>query len=306
MPRKPNLFIIGAAKCATSSLHTYLSAHPQIYMSRLKEPGYFSEPESSIIKKRPFTVLGKTTMKPYRNDMTSYLSLFEEAGDAEYVGESSTAYSQLPIREGVSDRIHAFNKDARIIYLMRDPVDRAISHYWWNVQNEGEKRDLHSSIVHPGAYRDLSYYAMQLRPYLDRFGRDRVYWLTAESLWSEPERILTNLLTWLGVDSSFMPPGLRTRENTTPDIVSQPKLGILDRLRFSGAWDRIGPWIPKPLRSAACRWNARKIDRNAIDAQPAMEFLRTIQSEQVAELRELLEYDFPEWTNVNALSACKS
>jgi Sulfotransferase domain len=306
MTRRPNLFVVGAAKCATSSLHTYLSLHPQIYMSSLKEPGYFAEPESRTTKLRPFSASGTTTMKPYRNDMESYLRLFEDAGGADYIGESSTAYSQRPHREGVAERIHSFNSDARIVYVMRDPVERAISHYWWNVQNEDEQADLETAIRQNPVYCDLSHYSMQLTPYLQLFGRDRVFWLTLESLRTDPDDLVRDVFRWLGVDTSIPLQGIQKRENETPDVVAQPRFGFLNRIRFSGGWSKVGRWIPKQIRSAASRFNARSVDRSAVDTTSTVEYLRSVQCEQVAELRELLDYEFGEWTNFNTVSFCKT
>ncbi len=296
---KPNLFIIGAAKCATSSLHTYLGQHPQIFMSPLKEPGFFAGDKEDGAKLRPFTVNGQTIYKPYCNDLDSYLALFDGADGATYVGESSTAYSQLPVRSGVVDRIYSFNKNARIVYVLRDPIDRTISHYWWHVQHEGEKRDLLSAIRENSHYCDVSYYAMQLRPYLDRFGAERVFWLTTESLASEPVQILKRLFAWLEIDETFTPAGINARSNETPNVLNQPTSRILNRLRFSPAWERISPWVPKLVRTSARRLSERKIDRAAVDSRAAVEFLRSIQVRQTDELRRLLNYDFTEWKTVN-------
>ena len=119
----PNLFIIGAMKSGTTSLHEYLNEHPDIFMSNVKEPGYFAE-----------------CMNYYPKDLAWYESLFKEAKGEMIIGESSTNYTKLPICTDVVNKIWEFNPDARFIYVMRDPIKRVISHYWHGVKYGDERK----------------------------------------------------------------------------------------------------------------------------------------------------------------------
>ena len=114
--RWPNLFIAGAAKAGTGYLYTHLGAHPDIRMSGLKEPHFFSQVELWP-EVRPFV----TTV----TDEGAYLKLFEGAGER-YAGEASTSYFWQP---ATADRIQERCPDARVIISLRDPVERAYSHY---------------------------------------------------------------------------------------------------------------------------------------------------------------------------------
>ena len=105
----PNLFIIGAAKCGTTSLHCYLDLHPEISMSRIKEPRFFACPEGPR-EERAIT------------DRNRYLALFEAGKKIR--GEASPAYSQHPAVSGVPGRIAMESPDAKFIYLVRDPIER--------------------------------------------------------------------------------------------------------------------------------------------------------------------------------------
>ncbi len=148
MSRKPNLFIIGAQKCGTTSLHHYLAAHPEIFLSEPKEPGYFV-PEIDY----------------YPRDREWYLGLFEGASGHRYVGESSTHYTKLPVYPGVVERIADFVDEApRFIYLMRDPIDRAVSHYWHDIRKFHEHRPIEEAFRERVDYRAFSNYPMQLEP----------------------------------------------------------------------------------------------------------------------------------------------
>src|SRR3954452_465600 len=97
----PNFFIVGAAKAGTTAIHAALQQHPEIFMSAVKEPGYFS-PDISVTTE-------------WNGDLAAYLSLFADAGDAKIRGESSPAnlYSTL-----AADRISDFEPNARILIVL--------------------------------------------------------------------------------------------------------------------------------------------------------------------------------------------
>lgn len=273
---RPNLFIIGAMKSGTTSLHAYLARHPEIFMSEPKEPAYFVE-EMNLSRGEDW-----------------YLSLFAGGCGAKVVGESSAVYSMVPRFMGVPQLIACFNPDARFVYVMRDPFQRTLSHYWHLVQHHGEDRDLLTALKSHPPYVNVSYYAMQLRPYFDTFGRDRVHVATFEELVRDPLAMVRSLFAWLGVDEAFVPPNLCTRENATPRNVVR-KGGLFDRFRHSAVWKAVGGLVPSPARRIARRLLEKPVDRSAEAVAAARAYLRPIQLEQVDELRDLLGRDFPEW-----------
>lgn len=273
-------------------------------MSYLKEPGYFADKGAPNSLKRPFHEPGGIKYRWYKNDLDSYLELFSSAKGADIIGESSTAYSQRPHRDNVAQRIRAFRPDARIIYVMRDPIERAISHYWWNVQHEGESRGLLDALRDDSRYIDTSYYAMQLEPYLSMFDRSRVMCMTMESLASHPAETLSNLFRWLEIDPSHVPPKIGERKNVTPSrIVRQNHSSILQQIRFSNLWGRVGWCVPKGIRSLARRFVEQPVDRNPHEESNAIDYLRPIALLQTRELCCLLEREFPEWRTLSAVPA---
>ncbi|RPI90677.1 MAG: sulfotransferase [Planctomycetaceae bacterium] len=279
MPR-PNLFVIGAMKSGTSSLHDYLGTHPGIYMSSVKEPCHFV-PE-----------LGRS------QGLEWYLSLFAEGGECTYRGESSVVYTHLPDHPGVPERIDAFSPDARYIFIMRDPVERAVSHYWHRLKSKRvvERRDMESAFRENPVYFNYSDYAMQLRPYLDRFGADRVLSLTLEELSADTVRVMGSIYAWLGVAVDAVPEqGFQTVRHVTPKVITQ-KIGWLSRLRYSAAWNAMGPWVPAGLRKLGKRLSEPvTIDRASVPVDAAVEFAREQLRPRIEALRELLGRDFPEW-----------
>jgi hypothetical protein len=269
-------------------------------MSPLKEPGFFSSDGPPRASKRQFHEPEGVRYRRYQNDLESYLGLFRDSGDAEIVGESSTAYSQRPWREGVAERIARFQPDPHILYMMRDPIERTISHYWWTVQHDEERRDILTVVKEPSLYCDASNYAMQLEPYLGLFGASRVMCVTLERLSAEPTETLSEIFRWLGVDETHRPPSMNVRHNVTPrDIVQQHK--SLHLLRHSRVWERIGPWVPRRLRSKARAFAERPIARDPEASLRVAEYLRPIFMEQSATLSRMLGREFPEWTTLCSL-----
>jgi hypothetical protein len=277
---RPNLFIIGAMKSGTTSLHSYLDNHPQIFMSKPKEPTFFSR-ESNLAKGEDW-----------------YLELFANAGEASIIGESSTEYTKVP-DDAVPQRIAKFNPESRFIYIMRDPIERTISHYWLMVRSQGERRDILTAIKRDSHYQDVSHYAMQLAPYFKIFGRDRVACLTLEKLKANTSDVLKNLFSWIGVDSSQSFRISEMKKNVTPQYIKKDKgLAFISAFSRSRYWQAIRPYIPRSLRSIGSGFSKEEIDRTATSTADVAEFLRPIQLEQTKTLSEMLEVQFSEWTTL--------
>ena len=279
-----NLFIIGAMKSGTTSLHNYLNEHPAIFMCEPKEPGFFVE-ELAWSKGHDW-----------------YRSLFARANGEVVLGESSTHYAKLPVYKGVPERIARFYPKARFIYLMRDPVERAVSHYWHNVRDMRwgrEWRSMLSAVRRDPQYIAFSDYAMQLRPYIDIFGRDRIYVTTFERMVENPDDVLWEIFEWLQVDSGFRAEGTRRRWNAAPAEAKRVGgFGILNRLRYSQAWDKLAPVIPRRLRQMGTRLAERRVDRTSQDVAAVERYLRPILLEKTEATRAMLGRDFNEWTTL--------
>lgn len=232
MSRKPNLFIIGAMKAGTTSLHNYLSSHPQIFMSSVKEPKYFS---SSTI---------------WRGSDKKYRRLFAAATDELYAGEASTEYSKRTSKSEVAERIYSYSPRARIIYLVRDPLERAISQYKHMMRNHYEIRRFSEVITDPYD-RTLtnSHYAYQLRPYIDLFESNSIYVDTFESLINSPQLFCRRLFSWLGIDDSFVPPNLGKTYNAGPDSIyvmdaTQPFGRFIHKIARTITFRKSLSWLP--------------------------------------------------------------
>ena len=148
----PNLIIVGGLKCGTTSIHHYLGLHPEIQMSKPKELNFFVEELNWDL------------------GLDWYASRFDDRFKVR--GESSPHYTNLPRFEGVAERIHEHCPDARLLYMVRDPIKRILSH-WVHATGAGyETREMVPTLSDPDThYINRSKYWMQLQPYLELFDR---------------------------------------------------------------------------------------------------------------------------------------
>ena len=288
---KPNLFVVGSMKSGTSYLWRLLDSHPLVFMSEPKEPCYFVDPEDL---KRVFPLMWR---QQYWKSEANYLQLFEAAGDAPIVGEASVFHAYLPLAPGVAGRIRAFNRDARILYLMRDPIERALSHYWHNVRYFAEYRPLEQAIKDDIQYLAVGDYAVQLQDYYRHFDPSNVLVLTYEELTEDPDSVMAGVFEWLGIGAAGpateVPP-----QNVTPAQFSGP-IWKWQRLRqrhpiLRRAIDR----LPKPVRRFGASLVTREVRPGDADVGEVADYLRPLQLEQTEALRTLLGRDFPRWTTL--------
>lgn len=207
--RLPDLFVVGAARCGTTSLHFALAEHPYIYMSAIKEPNYFAHDKAVLDLRHP-----DNSMISRKSIFTQqeYLQLFEAAPEyVKYVGESSPLYLPSP---GAARRIKDFSPDAKIICLLRNPVDRAISHFTRFLQIEGYRPGEISPILSRGVPTHLSdwwdyfvrlgMYSHQLKRYLLQFTEDSVYVGFYDVLAQKPEVLSRQLAEFLELETQLV------------------------------------------------------------------------------------------------------
>lgn len=182
MNKTPNFIIIGAMKCATSTLHEQLALQPGIFMSQLKEPNFFSNNEE------------------YEKGWNWYLSHFESAPVDALCGESSTHYTKLPTYPQTIARIQQHLPDAKFIYVMRHPIDRLISQYIHEWTQKVISEDINTAINNFPELIHYSCYTMQLQPYFETWGKDRVLPIFFERMLSHPQEELERVCQFIGYD----------------------------------------------------------------------------------------------------------
>ena len=290
---RPNTFLLGSMKSGTTYLSELLGLHPDIFFCSPREPCHFVDPD---VLRAVWPLMWE---RGYWRSRERYLSLFAQAGDATIVAEGSTTYSQAPLFSGVAERILEFRPDARFIYIMRDPIERALSHYWHRVRWWGERRQPLAAIRDDPTYSSASYYAHQLQFYLRLVPRQRIYLLTFEELIADPLKNLHSLHAWLGVDPTVQPVLEHVPTNPTPATVEQVRgFGVLNRIRTSALYAGLERFIPASARNLARRLVVRDLRPADVRVEAVEDYLRPIQLRQTAELSQLLGREFVEWTTL--------
>jgi len=178
-----------------------------------------------------------------------YASHFDRAAPVR--GETSPHYTNLPRFAGVAERIAGLIGDARLIYMVRDPIERILSHYLHNVSGGYESRPLAAALADPdSAYLARSRYAMQLEPYLAAFERRRILIVANEDLAGEREATVRGVFEFCGVDPGFRSEQFE-REWETGSGKGAGGFRIMDRavrLRGLRALDRNFDRLPESLR----------------------------------------------------------
>ncbi|MEM6857718.1 MAG: sulfotransferase [Pseudomonadota bacterium] len=177
---KPDFIIIGAMKSATSTLHDQLSRQPGFWMSEPKEPNFFSDEDV------------------WSQGLDWYSSLFAGAAPDDLRGESSTHYTKLPDYPECLVRMRAHVPDARLIYVMRHPVDRLISHYMHGWLEASITELINDAVDRHPQLVDYGLYSMQLRPYLETYGPECILPVFFERLTRHPQQELERVCSFLG------------------------------------------------------------------------------------------------------------
>jgi hypothetical protein len=194
----PNFFVVGVQKGGTTSLHNYLSLHPDIYLPAQKETKFFARSD------RYAQGIGH-----YEQEFFS-ASLLEKA-----VGEIDPDYMYS---EDALDRIsaHFDMSKLRIIFLLRNPIDRAYSHYLMTLRRGQENLSFDEAIRQESArikydyfsrnrysYVDRGFYLPQIRRFTDRVGRDNILLLLSEQLQDDPREVVRSCFQFLDVDPDY-------------------------------------------------------------------------------------------------------
>jgi len=217
--RRVNLFLIGAQKSGTTSLYVHLKSHPDIYMCPSKEPSHFIDEQCM-----------KGTGLPYYPRLNDYHQLFEGAGNRKYIGEASTLYTKAPKFEGAPKRIFDYNPDAKLIYVMRDPVERVISHYWHWVRQHRERRPIMEAITQEPHYLWVSRYEWQLSRFFQYFSKEQIKLVVFEKFVLSPSQTMQDIYRWLGVGEHFVPPGVENVYYENPVRIKTTRSPWIDAL----------------------------------------------------------------------------
>jgi hypothetical protein len=210
MMRLPNLVVVGAPKCGTTSLYHYLKQHPEVYLPARKELHYFTRHELVRDTAGPGD---STVLQHLCADRAAYEAEFAAAGGQPVRGDISPSYFDFA---EVAPAMRRELGEARIVVLLRDPIAKAFSQYMHLVRDGREPLPFYEALQAEAErtrrgwsmiwrYAGSSRYAPRLRHYLDAFGAERVRIYRFEDFIADPQATLTDLWRWLGIDPSVRP-----------------------------------------------------------------------------------------------------
>jgi sulfotransferase family protein len=299
----PNLIVIGAPKCGTSALHYYLDLHPEVQMSSPKELRFFLDaddfdPEPFISEPGERRLLGGTWN--WWRGIDWYANHF--SARAPVRGESTPPYS-CPWYPGVAARMAEVLPEAKLIFLVRDPVDRIVSHYIQFRAVGREWRPLQAAVERPSSvYVACSRYASLLYPFLDRFGRSRIHLMRQEDLLHRRRETLRELFGFLGVDERFWSPKMERLRNSAASKGRGSRVARrLMRSRLAAPVYRLpqeAKWVIERLAGAV----SGPVERSRVDDGLRRRLLEELQPE-VASLEELTGWDLREWRSLETAEA---
>lgn len=243
----PNFLIIGTAKSGTTSLYHYLNQHPEVFMSRVKEPRYFIFQGKRVSE----NILDPLSLKNYRDfrsksilKKSAYLSLFENAKQEKVLGEASVTYLHHP---NAPYAIKQAIPEAKMVAIFRNPFDAIFSHYKQHkrmnlLANHGftdclkiELKNKHRSAFQRPFFINYRFYDEQLQRYLNTFLRNQFHLCLYEDL-NKPKQLMKNIFRFLEINDGFQP-DLSVKFNTT--VFAKQNI----------AWSRIIEYAPKNWRT---------------------------------------------------------
>lgn len=301
----PNLFIPGAGKSGTSTLHEYLSRHPEIFMSVVKEVSFFSHD------------------KRYAYGLKWYSRHFEAGRDFRIRGESSTCYMAFP---KVIERIKSSVPEPKFIFILRNPIDRMYSHYWWLRGMGYEQKPFRDAMlsgmdkepdptcgVH-GLYKfyyQSGCYAKWLCRFVSTFGQDAVLVITTEGLHSDKLSTLNKCCSFLGIIPFEQLEIVQVNETVILKFPSIYRL-IAGFFHDSNYWLFLQRILPRRLRGEFRRrlTGSTKQILSSHRRYPKMSdkdraWVASLYTDEVDKLRHLIGMKFEEWTSDFPMSCRK-
>jgi Sulfotransferase family len=295
----PNFLIIGTAKSGTTALYNYLKQHPQVYMSPVKEPKFFAYEGEKLDFRGPGDRVANSSVV---TDIEAYRALFAKASGETAVGEASPLYLYIP---KARERISRYVPEAKLIAILRNPAERAYSHFSQMVRDGREPLDDFSQALgaEEGRVRDnwafgwhykrMGFYHAQLERYFDAFGRDQIKVYLYEDLKTDPVGVLRETFRFLDVDDAFVP-DMSLKHN----VSGIPKSRALHAfIRQSHPIKSVfKPFVPEQLR---LRLKTSLRNRNLRQPPPlsreARKELAEAYREDILKLQGLIRRDLSTW-----------
>jgi len=291
MLKMPTFLIIGAHKAGTTSLYRYLSQHPQVFMSAVKEPHFFSfmghpldfnDPNFNSAKLRSISTI------------QDYQSLFQNAGDAVAIGEASPSY--LYVAQSATN-IYQYLPEVKLIAILRNPADRAYSNFLHcRARKDKEPLEDFSEALKAEAtrikenwsplwhYQQMGFYYQQLQRYYQLFSKEQIQIFLYDDFQTNPRAMLQNMFRFLEVTLDFEP-DLSKRHN----VSGVPKNKIWGAALQYLQWTI--PFLPTQMRQ---KLKERVLTRPPFPSDVRNQLIALFR-EDIFQLQDLIDRDLTQW-----------
>lgn len=273
--RDPDFIVIGAMKAGTTTLFSHLKAHPQVFMGDPKEPNYFSKDDVYEGKGRDW-----------------YRGLFADARPDQRCGEASPSYTRAPRFSATPQRMAAAVPHAKLVYIMRHPVERFYSNYVFD-RSFGFNEPIRETLTQRSYVLETSRYIDQIRRYLECFPREQLHCLLLDDLRSDVAGTLHRLAEFLGIAEFAEPEAGSVRANERGAQHSkQMGYQLLSTARGAPGMRFAKQLLPQSAREAARRLFTETLPQSGVASwlkRRHLEKTEPLTDGLRAELHELLD-----------------
>ncbi len=297
---KPNFFIPGAAKSGTTTLHELLNLHPEISMSKIKEPVFWNNAKFNDYKEE---------------DWLKYKELFNP--NSKIKGESTTSYMYY---DSFIDNVNKnYKKPPKFIFILRNPIDRYISHFWWMKGLGLEKnnikdiinRESHTDFIeydyYPKHYFQFGLYSKWIQRFIENFGFENIKIITLENLISNRLDTVNACFDFLGLNKLESIPEKSSNKTTRikyPHIYHFIRKSSIGKMNYT----KIGKIflskksidiIKNKLKKIIINWKTEEFEYEPLQSKYRNYLKDSGYNSDVKKLKDIFDYSFKEWKDFN-------
>ena len=296
----PNLFIPGAAKSGTTTLHELLNLHPEISMSKVKEPVFWNN---------------KKFEKYIEQDWLNYKKLFVEK--SKIYGESTTSY--MYYNSFIENINKNYKKSPKFIFILRNPIDRYNSHFWWmkglgleknkikNVLNIESQINFEEYDYYPKNYFQFGLYSKWIQRFIDNFGLENIKVITLEKLISNRLDTINSCFDFLGLKKLESIPE-KTSNKTTRikysflyHFIRKSSIGKMNYTKIGKIFlsNKSIDRIKNKLKDIITNWKTEEFEYEPLQSEHRHYLKDAGYFSDVEKLKEIFDYSFNEWKDFN-------
>ena len=296
----PNLFIPGAAKSGTTTLHELLNLHPEISMSKVKEPVFWNN---------------KNFEKYIEQDWLNYKKLFVEK--SKICGESTTSY--MYYNSFIENINKNYKKSPKFIFILRNPIDRYNSHFWWmkglgleknkikNVLNIESQINFEEYDYYPKNYFQFGLYSKWIQRFIDNFGLENIKVITLEKLISNRLDTINSCFDFLGLKKLESIPE-KTSNKTTRikysflyHFIRKSSIGKMNYTKIGKIFlsNKSIDRIKNKLKDIITNWKTEEFEYEPLQSEHRNHLKDAGYFSDVEKLKEIFDYSFNEWKDFN-------